>query len=92
MGKANRSFELVVKADMEWSYDREFLYPDEERYRWIKDHRVVRRLEEHGIKLGRSDSVMVHDIHELTETLVDLAEQHGGTYDGWECQVLDGGA
>ena len=35
----------------------------------------------------RVDSVALDDIHEVTTLLEELAEKHGGEYDGWETSV-----
>lgn len=43
-----RTFSIVTKFDPEWTYYSEFLYPNEERRRWIRDKRVVDVLEQHG--------------------------------------------
>jgi regulator of RNase E activity RraB len=40
-----------------------------------------------GAQVVRTDTVELEAIHEVVMTLVRLAEQHGGTYDGWECPV-----
>jgi hypothetical protein len=40
-----------------------------------------------GARVTRSDPVTLAHIHGVTRQLYDLAEQHGGSYDGWECPV-----
>lgn len=37
-----------------------------------------------GANVVREDSVELDDIHEVVVTLIELAERHGGDYDGWE--------
>lgn len=129
---AGREFSLVSDHDPEWRYYSSFLYPDNERMRWIQDRRVVDVLEEHGdpltlarrvdhwayfpdqqtraafamavaphgfeveeldeaepsrAHLHRVDSVELDHIHQVTTLLEQLAEEHGGDYDGWETSV-----
>ncbi len=43
---------------------------------------------EFGLQFHRVDSVQLNDIHEIIITLNELAEQHQGTYDGWETIVM----
>lgn len=43
-----RATEVGAKADADWSYYREFLLPDEERWQWILDRRMVWTLAEQG--------------------------------------------
>ena len=40
-----------------------------------------------GAQLDRVDSVGLDHIHDVTMGLVELAEQHGGDYDGWEASL-----
>lgn len=40
-----------------------------------------------GCVLARVDSVLLDEIHEVVMWLCALAEQHGGSYDGWETSV-----
>jgi hypothetical protein len=40
-----------------------------------------------GAQLFRTDPVELEHIHSVVMTLVDLAEEHGGEYDGWETSV-----
>lgn len=132
---SGRSFEILIQEDEDWSYYREFLYPDTERMRWIKDRLTVEALEQHGDpltirrrvdhwvyfsnavrrsayaeavrKLGfeaielvpeddgsnlcllvhRVDSVELEAIHEVTNALAELAQEHDGDYDGWETPI-----
>lgn len=35
--------------------------------------------------LTRTDAPLLVHIHEVTSSLLVLAEEHGGSYDGWEC-------
>lgn len=42
--------------------------------------------------VSRVDSVDSHTINGITLELARLAAQHGGRYDGWECQVIQGAA
>jgi regulator of RNase E activity RraB len=135
LSNAERRFETDSRPDPDWSYYRNFLFPDPERWRWMRDRGVVEQLLEHGdpltkprrvdhwvyfpdaaardafvraaagrnfdavkpfaeqedgvygVRLFRIDSVQLDEIHEVTMTLVELAEQHGGDYDGWETSV-----
>ncbi|MCR9246532.1 MAG: DUF695 domain-containing protein [bacterium] len=43
-----RTFETTVKADPEWSYYRDFLYPNAERRAWMSDYKVVEQLQKEG--------------------------------------------
>lgn len=43
-----REWDTGSKEDPVWSYYTEFLLPDEERWRWILDRRVVDSLRRHG--------------------------------------------
>ena len=36
----------------------------------------------------RKDRPFYYDIDDITLQLIDLADQHGGIYDGWECAVV----
>lgn len=45
-----------------------------------------------GANVARHDSVDLDDIHEVVMTLVELAERHGGEYDGWETAVITAGS
>lgn len=135
LASSGRSFEAVSQHDPMWSYFREFLYPNAERVRWMKDRSVVEALEHHGdpltvrrrvdhwvyfpnsgarssfaeavrslgfetidlepasdestlgLQIHRMDSVQLEAIHELTNRLTGLAEEHEGEYDGWETSV-----
>ncbi len=135
LASSGRAFELVSQPDPEWSYYREFLYPNAERERWMKDKSVVEALEQHGdpliasrrvdhwvyfpsaakrsayaqhvtrlgfeivgpedesddstfrLQIHRIDSVQLEAIHEVTEELSRLAQNHEGEYDGWETSV-----
>jgi hypothetical protein len=40
-----------------------------------------------GANIQRDGSVDLDEIHEVVMSLVELAERHGGYYDGWETQV-----
>lgn len=44
----------------------------------------------HGAHLVRADPVELHHIHEVALDLAELAETHGGEYDGWGCPVMRG--
>lgn len=41
----------------------------------------------HSLVMSRVDSVDSHTINGVTLELARLAHEHGGRYDGWECQV-----
>ncbi|UFH59638.1 DUF695 domain-containing protein [Sulfurovum mangrovi] len=41
-----------------------------------------------GLKFYRIDKPFYHDIDELTLYLIDLLEEHGASYDGWETSVV----
>ncbi len=41
-----------------------------------------------SIRLTRNDPVTYHDVLDYTSLLYDLAEQHGGNYDGWETKLI----
>ncbi len=41
-----------------------------------------------GISLHRDDAVNLNHIHEVVMTLSDLADEHGGDYDGWGCVLV----
>jgi Regulator of ribonuclease activity B/Family of unknown function (DUF695) len=41
-----------------------------------------------GAQVFRTDSVELDHIHDVEMTLVELAEQHGGEYDGWETEIV----
>jgi hypothetical protein len=43
-----------------------------------------------GAQVFRDDSVELDDVHEVVMTLFELAERHGGDYDGWETAVQPG--
>lgn len=45
---AQREFSTYSKSDPQWEYYTEFLYPSDERMRWIQDRRVVDSLAQHG--------------------------------------------
>ncbi|MEZ4223097.1 MAG: DUF695 domain-containing protein [Polyangiaceae bacterium] len=47
-----RGYRIGSKEDPEWGYYHEFLVPDEERWRWIMDRRVVQQLEAQGDPLS----------------------------------------
>ena len=51
LASPGRSFELIARQDADWSYYRDFLYPDAERVRWMRDRDVVDALEQHGDSL-----------------------------------------
>lgn len=40
-----------------------------------------------GARVTRADPVTLAHIHGVTRQLFELAEEHGGSYDGWECPV-----
>jgi len=42
-----------------------------------------------GVHLWRTDVPAYESIDDVTLTLFRLAARHGGTYDGWECTVVD---
>ena len=46
-----RGYRVGAEPDPDWSYYREFLFPDSERYQWILDRRVVDELRSHGDQL-----------------------------------------
>jgi len=52
-----RSFSIVAKHDPEWTYYSDFLFPNEERMRWIQDRRVVDALQREGDPLTASRRV-----------------------------------
>lgn len=130
-----RRFQIGSQPDPEWSYYHGFLYPDDERWQWMQNRKVVEALakkgdsgsrlrevdhwaffeteascrafvasaEGHGfsvrvppseqggqffVKMGREDTVELEHIHQVNMQLHDLAEEHGGTYDGWESPVV----
>lgn len=39
-------------------------------------------------RIERIDSVELNDLHAVTWDLTELAQRHGGDYDGWETQVV----
>jgi len=41
-----------------------------------------------GISFYRVDKAFYSDIDELTLTLIDMVEQYGATYDGWESSIV----
>jgi regulator of RNase E activity RraB len=41
-----------------------------------------------GISFYRIDKPFYHDIDELTLWLIDLLEEHGASYDGWETSIV----
>lgn len=45
---AGRNWSVGSQEDTEWSYYREFLYPDSERLQWISNRRLVDQLRKHG--------------------------------------------
>jgi uncharacterized protein (TIGR01619 family) len=47
-----RQVDTIAKADPEWSFARDFLFPDEERQQWIRDRQVVERLRDRGDSLS----------------------------------------
>jgi Regulator of ribonuclease activity B/Family of unknown function (DUF695) len=47
-GPLPRACEIVHRLDTDWSYYREFLFPDAERMGWIQDRRVVEQLQAQG--------------------------------------------
>ena len=55
---SGRKYVVGSKADSEWSYYFDFLYPDAERWQWMMDRRVVEQLQSSGdplTKLRRVD-------------------------------------
>lgn len=44
----SRPYWVDSKEDSEWSFYRDFLFPSDERYQWMKDRSVVERLAESG--------------------------------------------
>jgi regulator of RNase E activity RraB len=52
-----RKYAAGDQADPEWEVFRTFLFPDEERLRWILDNRVVELLEEKGDPLTEARRV-----------------------------------
>ena len=46
----------------------------------------------HGLQFMREDTAEWEAVNGLTEALSELAEQHEGDYDGWECPVTKPGA
>ncbi|HNO76436.1 MAG TPA: DUF695 domain-containing protein [Phycisphaerae bacterium] len=52
-----RAFDVMSQRDPEWSYYRNFLYPDAERFRWMKDKWVVQNLIKNGDSLVQSRRV-----------------------------------
>lgn len=52
-----RSFDVMSQKDPHWSYYRDFLYPDAERFRWIKDKWVVQELIKSGDPLTQARRV-----------------------------------
>lgn len=40
-----------------------------------------------GAQISRVDIVELDHLHDVVMTLIELAEQHGGEYDGWETSV-----
>lgn len=53
----NYKFYLNVKEDKEWTYYRDFLYPNEETKNYMADQSVLRNLEEAGDKLTKARRV-----------------------------------
>lgn len=45
---SERGYRCGSKKDADWRYYREFLWPDEERWQWILDRRIVEQLTSHG--------------------------------------------
>ena len=132
-----RRYDAGVRQDPEWKIYRDVFYPDEERWRWIWDNRVVEALRaegdpltdarrvdhwiyfkdaaavdlferearslgfetqedskalrgdggKYGIQIYRDDFVDIVRIHDVVMDLTELAERHGGEYDGWETEI-----
>jgi len=57
-----------------------------------KDFKVQSEIENEegvkGLKFYRLDKPFYHDIDELTLTLIDMMEEYGASYDGWETSVV----
>lgn len=135
LGEGDRGYRVGSKEDPTWSYFEDFLMPDEERWQWILDRRVLTNLaksgdvhtvprpvdhfiefrnsasrdafliaarergfsaeagareegeECHTAQLVRTDQVTLGHIHEVVMEIVELAEEHGGAYDGWGAPV-----
>lgn len=135
-GIDGRKVDTGSKPDPAWGYYRDFLVPNAEHRRWMRDQGVVEVLQQEGdplrtprrvdhwiyfltantrndfvrdvtregfqiwqliddskgafsfgARVHRVDPVELEHIHEVVMTLVHLAEQHDGDYDGWETSV-----
>lgn len=49
---SGRSFDVIAREDPDWSYYRQFLYPDNEQMAWIQNRRVVDVLVQKGDSLA----------------------------------------
>lgn len=125
-----------AQEDNDWEYYFNFLSPDEERWAWIMDRRVVDQLASHGdlletprqvdhvvvcptrssadrfaavisgagfhiesvvkdpdggqfvVQFHRQDPVFLDHINAVAGQLRLQAQEAGGGYDGWGCQVV----
>lgn len=41
------------------------------------------------LEVRREDPVTLQEIHAVVMQVAELAEQHGGDYDGWGCSVVN---
>jgi hypothetical protein len=70
----------------ETASSRQAFVDDVAREEFTLDHAIDG--DNFGAKIYRTDSVELDHIHDVEMMLVELAETHGGDYDGWETPIV----
>jgi regulator of RNase E activity RraB len=60
----------------------------QEGFTVVDQHDPEAEDEAYGLRIAREDAVEPEHIHAVTAWLLQVADEQGGEYDGWECPVV----